>query len=354
MTAGAALFVGWLIAVQSHDQSGRPPLWGWPSILAAGLVVVGFVLIIAVMNDWWPFSFRKNQRTLDNLGPGDGRGAIDGTGYGYGGGDFSPASGSIHAGGGIRVGGDISATGDIEAGNRPTRPTSGSRSGSHTESSSGSESASASDPAMALDDQSQTAAEPPGPAVSASLKVTQSPREYPPDPPITPSQWELVLASKFSFKSQGPEFKIHLAESTVSVGMRFKNIASSLIRWEMERFQVSRNDLPPSTTLYLTTRGTLEPQETMVFGETTLPDFDPSIVIEGRLDFRSLYGPPQRPRAFWFEETWNFTITPLGDGKFETRYYKAREGEFKRSAQRWPHRSGRRLTPTGGSVGAWC
>jgi len=328
MTAGAALFVGWLIAVQSHDQSGRPPLWGWPSILAAVLMVVGFVLIIAVMNDWWPFSFRKNQRTLDNVGPGDGRGAIDGTGHGYGGGE--PASGSIHAGGGIRAGGDISATGDIDAGIPRTRSASGSRSGSHAESSSGSESTSASDPAMVLDNQGHTAAEAPGPAVSASLKVTQSPREYPPDPPITPSQWELVLASKFSFKSQGPEFKIHLAESTVSVGMRFKNIASNLIRWEMERFQVSRNDRPPSTTIYLTTRGTLEPQEAMVFGETDLPDFDPKVVVEGRVDFRSLYGPPQRPRAFWFEETWNFTMTPRGDGKFETRYYKARESEGER------------------------
>jgi hypothetical protein len=209
---------------------------------------------------------------------------------------------------------------------RRTRSLSGSRSGSHSESSSGSGSAPVLDPTIAPEDQSQTATNMPGPAVSASLTVTQTPRKYPTDPPMTPSQWESVLASKYSVKSQEPVFNIHRDESKVTVGMRFKNIGSSLIRWEMEGFQVSRSDRPPGVTL-LTTRGTLEPQEAMVFGETALPDIDPTIAIEGRLDFRSLYGPPQRPRAFWFEETWNFTITPLGDGKFETRYYKARESE---------------------------
>jgi hypothetical protein len=114
---------------------------------------------------------------------------------------------------------------------------------------------------------------------------------------MTPSQWESVLASKYSVKSQEPVFNINRDESKVTVGMRFKNIGSSLIRWEMEGFQVSRSDRPPGVTL-LTTRGTLEPQEAMVFGETALRDTDPTIAIEGRLDFRSLYGPPQRPRAF--------------------------------------------------------
>ena len=59
----------------------------------------------------------------------------------------------------------------------------------------------------------------------------------------------------------------------------------------------------------------------------------------------------------WFLKWTSFAILH-GHNPFYTTFVDyprgANLGEFKRSAQRWPHRSGRRLTPTGGSVGAWC
>lgn len=54
MTAGAALAVGWLISVDSAHPP-RPQFWGAPAYIAIGLIAVGFLVIMAVMNDWPPF-----------------------------------------------------------------------------------------------------------------------------------------------------------------------------------------------------------------------------------------------------------------------------------------------------------
>src|SRR5665647_1494948 len=62
--AGATLMVTWIVAVATHSEVDKPPLLGWPSYLAAGLIVGGFVLILAVMNDWWPFGWRKRRQAV--------------------------------------------------------------------------------------------------------------------------------------------------------------------------------------------------------------------------------------------------------------------------------------------------
>jgi hypothetical protein len=54
--------VTWIVAVVTHSKVGKPPLLGWPSYFAAGLVIGGLLLVLAVMNDWWPFTWRKRQR----------------------------------------------------------------------------------------------------------------------------------------------------------------------------------------------------------------------------------------------------------------------------------------------------
>jgi hypothetical protein len=145
VTAGVTLLVGWVIAVQSHEKVGRPALWSWPSYLAVALAAVGVLLIFAVMNEWWLFSFHSHQHTFENLGPGGGRGSIDGTGYGYGGSasEHLPSDGSITAGRDITAGqdirtpGEIKAGGSIEAGKAPGASADASAARSHSASGSG-------------------------------------------------------------------------------------------------------------------------------------------------------------------------------------------------------------------------
>lgn len=61
LTAGGALAVGWLIAVDSHVPRGRPSYWGEPSFVAMGLIVIGFIIIGLIMTETWPFGFRRSQ-----------------------------------------------------------------------------------------------------------------------------------------------------------------------------------------------------------------------------------------------------------------------------------------------------
>jgi hypothetical protein len=61
LTAGAALAVGWLVAVQNDTAATRPPFWGTASYTAVVLIVFGATAIGLIMTESWPFSFRKFQ-----------------------------------------------------------------------------------------------------------------------------------------------------------------------------------------------------------------------------------------------------------------------------------------------------
>lgn len=167
----------------------------------------------------------------------------------------------------------------------------------------------------------------PRPAVSGILTVEQTLNEYPSESPLTPSQYDVVLTSRFSFKSQGCVVKIDRVTKMMTVGMRFKNVGTTLVRWEIEEFQVSLNDQPPPIVIYLAKRGTVEPQENLVFGETSLPGAELTDETKGQVAFSVKYGPPQRPRAFWSKEIWNFAVTPLGDDEFAIKSYVLRDSE---------------------------
>jgi hypothetical protein len=67
LTAGCALAVGWLIAVDSHVIQGRPSYWGVPSYVAMGLIVVGGLIIGLIMTETWPFRFRRAQHEVAEI-----------------------------------------------------------------------------------------------------------------------------------------------------------------------------------------------------------------------------------------------------------------------------------------------
>jgi len=61
LTAGGALAIGWLIAVDSSTAKIKPEYWGVPSYIAMGLIVLGAVIIGLIMTETWPFGFRRSQ-----------------------------------------------------------------------------------------------------------------------------------------------------------------------------------------------------------------------------------------------------------------------------------------------------
>ena len=64
LTAGGALAVGWLIAVDSHPVSGRPSYWSTPFFVALGLIVSGGIIVTLIMGETWPFRFRRAQHEV--------------------------------------------------------------------------------------------------------------------------------------------------------------------------------------------------------------------------------------------------------------------------------------------------
>ena len=98
----------------------------------------------------------------------------------------------------------------------------------------------------------------PGPAVRAVLTVHQPPHQYPPDPPMTEAQREIVRASRYAWKSLRCTVNIKRDESRACFGLLFKNIGPTPMRWEFQEFRVSVNDEPEGpVALYLSRRGTL-------------------------------------------------------------------------------------------------
>jgi hypothetical protein len=167
----------------------------------------------------------------------------------------------------------------------------------------------------------------PGPAVGVRMSILQAPRTYAPEPTMTAAERQVVLLSRYSFKSQIAEAQFHLSANTVQIGIRFKNVGPTVIRWEMETFEVSMSTEPAPIVIYLTNRGTLGAQEDMLFQGPLFGNLDHTMPISGRVLFSAMYGPPQRPRAFRSKEVWQVEILPEGDIKYTTRAYKVNESE---------------------------
>jgi len=141
----------------------------------------------------------------------------------------------------------------------------------------------------------------------------------------TPSD-PAIVAAAYALVSSKLEIVINATASTITVGMRFKNVGPSHLRWEMENFRTEIEGQTVPLALYLTKRGTLGSGDDLLFQCGNNP-VDLVHEIKGQLEFSVLYGPAQAPRARRSQETWRFELKPDGQGGFTTNTYKARNSD---------------------------
>ena len=83
-----------------------------------------------------------------------------------------------------------------------------------------------------------------------------------------------LLATRYALVSQGLSCSLKPAEQSMTVGMTFKNVGPTHLRWKVKSFIVEIEHQPQNTVLFLTREGTVGAEDS--FGFETTNTMDPT------------------------------------------------------------------------------